>query len=212
MANDPSTSGYSESAQALIAQYESVAFEDVHGPVLHLYPLAPASVLDIGAGTGRDAAALARRGHAVTAVEPTPELAAWGRANHPRSIRWIDDRLPRLDAVLALGERFDFILLTAVWMHLDTAQQREAMRTIASLAAPGGRISMTLRHGPVPEGRRMFDVTGDDVSALAAGFGLQALHHAAASDAQKRPDVSWTFLVLEAMTGGHRHQQSPTGL
>jgi len=198
MAHDASTRGYSESAQALIGQYESVAFEAVHRPVLHLFPLAPANVLDIGAGTGRDAAALARRGHAVTAVEPTPELAAWGRANHPRSIRWIDDMLPRLATVGALAERFDLVLLTAVWMHLDAAQQREAMRTIASLAAPGGRISMTLRHGPVPEGRRMFDVTADEVSSLAAEFGLRALHRTETPDMLGRQDVRWTFLVLEA--------------
>ena len=196
MAQDASNSGYSESAQALIEQYERISFEDVHRPVLHLFPLAPATVLDIGAGTGRDAAALARRGHSVTAVEPTPELRAWGQANHPRSIRWIDDMLPRLETVRALGERFDLLLLTAVWMHLDPAQQREAMRTLAALAAPGGRLSMTLRHGPVPEGRRMFDVTADEVSLLAAESGLRELHRADAPDMLGRADVHWTFLVL----------------
>jgi SAM-dependent methyltransferase len=201
MPHDASNRGYSASAQALIGQYEGISFEEVHGRVLHLFPPAPARVLDIGAGTGRDAAALARRGYAVTAVEPTPELRAWGAANHPRSIRWIDDMLPRLEAVRALDERFDLILLTAVWMHLDAAQQREAMGTLAALAAPGGRLAMTLRHGPVPEQRRMFDVTGDEVSALAAGAGLKTVHMAAAPDAQKRADVSWTFLVLEATAG-----------
>jgi SAM-dependent methyltransferase len=202
MTRDASTSGYRESAQALIEQYERISFEDVHRPTLHLFPLPPATVLDIGAGTGRDAAALARRGHVVTAVEPTPELRAWGQANHLLPIRWIDDMLPRLETVRALGERFDLLLLTAVWMHLDAAQQREAMRTLATLAAPGGLVSMTLRHGPVPMGRRMFDVTADEVSSLAAEFGLRAMYRAQAPDMLDRPDVRWTFLVLGAAAGG----------
>ena len=197
MTQDASISGYSQSAQALITQYESISFEQVHGPVLQFFPKAPARALDIGAGTGRDAGALARQGYKVTAVEPTPELRAWGQANHPPSIRWTDDMLPALDSVRALGEQFDLILLTAVWMHLDAGQQREAMRTLAGLVAPGGRISMTLRHGPVPEGRRMFDVSGDEVVALAKAVALTEVHQAARQDMLLRSDVNWTFLVLE---------------
>lgn len=201
MTRDASNSGYSASAQALIDQYESIGFEDVHRPVLNAFPKPPARVLDIGAGTGRDAAALARKGHAVTAVEPTPELRTWGQANHPHSIRWIDDMLPQLPQVCALRERFDLILLTAVWMHLDANQQREAMNTLAALLSPGGLLSMTLRHGPVPEGRRMFDVAAGEVSALAAGCGMSALHSVATEDMLGRPDVSWTFLVLRMPSG-----------
>ncbi|SCG08174.1 hypothetical protein GA0115255_123563 [Streptomyces sp. Ncost-T6T-2b] len=54
-----STAGYAEAADALAVQYEQVTFEDVHRDVLHLLPSAPARILDVGAGTGRDAAALA---------------------------------------------------------------------------------------------------------------------------------------------------------
>ena len=197
MSTGPSTRGYGESSQALIAQYESVSFEDVHRPVLHLFPSQPARVLDIGAGTGRDAAALARRGHAVTAVEPTDALRGWGEAHQPGAIRWIDDMLPQLRRVRALSERFDLILLTAVWMHLDADQQRQAMSKLHGLLLPGGRVSMTLRHGPVPEGRRMFEVSAVETAALASAQGLQPIFRAEAADMLNRPGVSWTFLVLE---------------
>ncbi|MGQ3357308.1 MAG: class I SAM-dependent methyltransferase, partial [Phreatobacter sp.] len=72
-----STAGYAEEAENLARQYESVTFEEVHAPLLHLLPLS-GRALDIGAGSGRDAAALAARGFAVTAVEPTAELRAEG--------------------------------------------------------------------------------------------------------------------------------------
>ena len=53
------TEGYAEEADALVEQYEGIRFADLHGPILHLIPSTPCRVLDIGAGTGRDAAAFA---------------------------------------------------------------------------------------------------------------------------------------------------------
>src|SRR5262249_20880552 len=114
------TEGYGETADVLAKQYESLAFADVHRHILHLFPPAPSTVLDIGAGTGRDAAGFCELGHTVTAVEPTPEMRAHGQRLHGHlPIRWIDDSLPDLDRLQALGECYDVVMLTAVWMHLD---------------------------------------------------------------------------------------------
>jgi 2-polyprenyl-3-methyl-5-hydroxy-6-metoxy-1,4-benzoquinol methylase len=76
------TEGYSENAQTLARQYESVTFADVHRDVLHLFPAPPARVVDIGAGSGRDAAALAARGYSVLAIEPTDALRQEGTRLH----------------------------------------------------------------------------------------------------------------------------------
>ncbi|MDH6569260.1 protein-L-isoaspartate O-methyltransferase [Streptomyces sp. SAI-208] len=76
---------YAESAERLGRVYESVSFEDVHGALLDLLPPAPARVLDVGAGTGRDAAALAGRGYTVDAVEPVAELRRVAERLHPGS-------------------------------------------------------------------------------------------------------------------------------
>ena len=53
---------YNANAADLSRRYESVAAETVHGWLVDLLPAAPALVLDVGAGTGRDAAWLASRG------------------------------------------------------------------------------------------------------------------------------------------------------
>lgn len=58
-----------------------MTFEEAHGGVLDLLPPAPARGLDVEAGTGRDAAALARRGYQVVAVEPTHHRRV-GRPDH----------------------------------------------------------------------------------------------------------------------------------
>jgi SAM-dependent methyltransferase len=133
------TEGYAESADSLAELYESISFANVHRDILHLIPAMPSRVLDIGAGTGRDAAAFAALGHSVVAVEPTLELRAHGQRLHGSArITWLDDALPDLRNLHERGEHFDLIMLSAVWMHLDSVQRRRAMRRITSLLRPGG--------------------------------------------------------------------------
>lgn len=193
----PSTAGYAEAADALVEQYESVSFAEVHRDVLHLFPTRPSAVLDIGAGSGRDAAALAEQGHQVVAVEPTAELRLLGRRIHAdQAVEWIDDSLPGLPVLRARDRRFDLVLLTAVWMHLDDRQRESAMDGIAGLLAAGGQVVLSLRHGPVPAGRRMFDVSPDETIRLARRHSLDLVHLSRRADPHSRPGVSWSYLGL----------------
>jgi SAM-dependent methyltransferase len=194
----PVTQGYEENARALADQYESITFADVHRDVLHLFPLPPGRVLDVGAGSGRDAAALATRGYRVVAVEPTDALRREGmRRQGGKAIEWVDDQLPVLAGLFSRPERFDLILLTAVWLHLEEAERQVGMQALARLLVFGGRISLSLRHGPVPPGRRMFDVRADETIMLASTFGLRLVHSVDREDMLGRPDVRWSFVVLE---------------
>src|SRR5690242_18590691 len=98
----PGTQGYAENATELISRNEELAFPYKHEHVMHLLPSSPVDALDIGAGTGADAAWLASQGHRVLAVEPTAEFRAFGIANHRSPlITWVDDALPLLSAVTA---------------------------------------------------------------------------------------------------------------
>ncbi|MEV7027712.1 class I SAM-dependent methyltransferase [Kitasatospora sp. NPDC093558] len=192
------TAGYGAEAHALAVQYESVTFAEVHRELLHLFPPPPAAVLDIGAGTGRDAAALAALGHSVVAAEPTPELRLIGEELHRDSgVAWVSDALPELPSLRGAGP-FDLILLTAVWMHLAPAERPPAMASLARLLAPGGRVILSLRHGPVPPGRRMFDVPPEETVAQAATSGLHPIGRITRQDLHARPGVHWTILAFES--------------
>lgn len=150
------TLGYGRDAKALAHQYESITFDEVHRDVIHLFPRQSARVLDIGAGTGRDAAALAALGHEVVAVEPTDELRHEGMRLHAgQPIEWFADYLPDLRQLHAAQSRFNLILLTAVWMHLDAEERRLAMRSVAGLLHADGRISVLT---PRPRSRGAEDV------------------------------------------------------
>ncbi|HJQ60389.1 MAG TPA: class I SAM-dependent methyltransferase [Vineibacter sp.] len=195
------TQGYGDDAATLAARYDSVAFADVHRPVLHLIPATTCSVLDIGAGSGRDAAALAAMGHRVLAVEPTPPLRRLARdAHRSPGIEWLDDSLPDLAVVRARCDTFDLILLSAVWMHLDASQRQAAMPGIATLLRPGGVVVISLRHGPLPPGRRMFDVTAEETIRLAEEVALRLLlRDHGPSVLPGKPDVCWTHLAFAAV-------------
>jgi SAM-dependent methyltransferase len=191
--------GYAEEVEALTRQYESVRFVDVHGPVLHLLPTTPSRVLDIGPGTGRDAAALAAMGHRVVAAEPTQAFRDRGALLHPSPrIEWVEDSLPHLSRLTRRGDRFDVAMLTAVWIHLEPEQRSQAMRTVASLLRPGGLLAMTLRHGPPPPGRRrLFETSADETIDLARVHGLRlavSVEHQA--DFYGRREVTWTSLAF----------------
>lgn len=190
--------GYARQAPDLLRRYESVTFATAHRAILHLIPREPCDVVDIGAGTGRDAAALAEMGHRVVAVEPTAEMRSGAMALHPSPrIEWLDDRLPDLALLTARGETYDLVMLTAVWMHLDKKQRRRAMKNVSSLVRKGGMMSLTLRHGPVPAGRRMFEVSAEETVGLAAARGLDVVLQLEAQPSLGQVGVTWTRLVFK---------------
>jgi len=194
------TEGYADEAEELFRRYESIPAADAHRAVLHLIPTAPGSIVDIGAGTGRDAAWFASLGHRVVAVEPTDAMRIPAMALHPSPrIEWLNDSLPDLTQLLARGEQFDVVMLSAVWMHLDTRQRRQAMPNLAALMRTGGVMIMHIRHGPVPPGRRMFEVPAEETIEQARIQDLRPVVNVRDESRQEQnriADVTWTTLAF----------------
>jgi len=198
-----SWTGYEgDAGRRLAARYETLAPETLFAPVADLLPAAPARVLDIGAGSGRDAAWAARQGHAVTAVEPSATMRAEAIRRHGAAgIRWIDDALPDLSGLPADTPPFAAIFLSAVWMHLPPAARPRALARLADLLAPGGRLFFLLRMGPPDPARAMFPAPPEEISAQALPLGLHPERRITAPDRLGRAEIFWVRLVLRAPDG-----------
>ena len=198
---------YSDNADALFERYNALDFDAVHADLVRCLPETTSAALDVGAGAGRDALALARRGWEVVAVEPAKQLRERGQTftlGYP--VQWMDDSLPALTKVRALSERFNLILLSAVWMHVPPTERERAMRVLGDLLAPGGRLCITLRHGPGDGERTFHPVSRAEIERLARQRALVDITPKATGD--KRPDcqgreeVTWETVCLQLPDDG----------
>lgn len=191
-------------AADLAARYEALPPEAVHAELADFIPHQPGLfALDIGAGSGRDAAWLASMGYEVVAVEPAAGMRAEAMRRHPHArVHWLDDRLPDLGEVHRRGIAFDLILVSAVWMHVPLVARTRAFRKLATLLKPGGIVLLTLRHGPSPFDRPMYDAPPGEIEALARSHGLAVLRNVAMQDRSGREDVHWTGMVLRLPDDG----------
>lgn len=194
---------YERHAGQVVGGYEALPPERLYRWLDGLLPSVPALVLDIGAGSGRDAAWFADLGHDVVAVEPAAAMRAEAARLHPGPrIRWLNDRLPDLAATLCPGLAFDLILLSAVWMHLAPANRPRALRKLVTLLKPGGLLVLTLRHGPTEPERGMHQVSLAELEELARDHGLALVRTGDASDVQGRPGVTWTRVAFHLPDDG----------
>lgn len=187
---------YDRHAADLADGYEGVPFERAH-PLLaeRLRAAAPLKILDVGAGTGRDAAWMAGAGHQVIAVEPSEAMLRLARSLHADArVHWRRGALPNLDAVA--GNRFDIIVLSAVWMHVNPDERPVALARLRELIAPGGLIYVTLRQGPPDRSRAMFETPAGEFERLAAEAGLAVEDLGTSADLMGRREVQWRTLLL----------------
>ncbi len=194
---------YERNAEEAAAQYESADPETLHGWLADLLPAQPATVLDVGAGSGRDAAWLADRGYDVIAAEPSSAMQKAARRHHPSApIRWISDSLPGLERTGRTGLVFDAILVSAVWMHLPRGQRTRAFRKLVTLLKPGGLLALSLRLGRPDDGRGMHPVDRSEIPALARGHGavIERIHED--RDTLGRRDIEWISYALRLPDDG----------
>ena len=198
-----SVSAYDREAADFSDQYERLTFEAVHADILDLIPEPGATILDVGSGSGRDAAWLAGRGNTVVAGEPSGGMRAEAMRRHGSiGVRWLDDRLPGLERVHRLGTVFDFILVSAVWMHVTPSERRRAFRKLVTLLRPGGSLALTLRHGPADAGRAMHPVSRAEIEKLASEHGALVTRAVASPDRLGRPGISWETVVVKLADDG----------
>lgn len=190
---------YDQHARRYQSQYDSVAATDVHAEwVGVLERLQPGYALDVGAGSGRDAAWLDRIGWRVTAAEPSPALRELGRQRTGSTVQWCDARLPGLEGLAAPAREYDLILLSAVWMHLKPEHRPRAFARLDGILSRQGVLIITLRFGAPDPDRPMYAVSAQEVERLAhaCGRSFHALSEGLTPDRLRRSEVRWQTVCV----------------
>ncbi len=163
-------------------------------------------VLDIGAGTGRNALGLARRGHPVDAVELTPKFADIVRAEAASD--GLDVRVIQRDVFATLDDLrqdYQLIVLSEVVSDFRTTQQLRGLFELAAhCLAPDGRLlfnAFLAHEGYTPDdatrelGQQSYTsmFTRDEMAAAAAGLSLTLLADDSVHDYEKEhlPEGAW---------------------
>jgi SAM-dependent methyltransferase len=163
-------------------------------------------VLDIGAGTGRNALALARRGHPVDAVEMSPKFADIIRSEAERES--LEVRVFHGDVFETMdGVRDDYQLIVASEVVPDfrtTQELRGVLELATDCLAPGGRVvfnTFLARPGYTPDdaarelGQQCNSMifTRDEVTSAAESLPLELVADDSAVEYEQAhlPDGAW---------------------
>jgi ubiquinone/menaquinone biosynthesis C-methylase UbiE len=215
---------YNDNVEEVAQQYLSLSFDEVHGHWAHhleaILKKPNASILDVGAGAGRDVshiASLAAKRSAqsniknnslnIYAIEPAVELLKVGqKTTENQNIHWIQDLLPTLYKTTRLEISFDLILLSAVWMHIPKSQRARSIRKLANILKPGGKIIISLKFGMSEEDQKlrgMHHISADEIEKLGQDLGLvSTLETQNEKDKLNRDGIYWQTVVLQMPDDG----------
>lgn len=185
--------GYRSAARQLKHAYDALDPALIYGSVNDVLPKSGDRVLDIGAGTGRDAAWFAHMGCHVTAVEPVTELWA-----HPE-IPMIPDQLPNL---VERKLTFDVIIITGVWHHLSPDQRKDAIPVLWSRLKPAGKLLFNLRHGPCAKDRPGFRVSAFEEREVLIRHRFKTVfqrHVPSVQIQNTKNDVTWMWICAQKL-------------
>ncbi|TLX16298.1 class I SAM-dependent methyltransferase [Rhizobium sp. MHM7A] len=197
--SDVTTRFYNENADELFPRYRSLRSEDVFKDVIAHVPTKPGFVADIGSGSGRDTKWLAELGHTVISVEPSVGLRTKAMANGmPANAIYVDSALPELPGLDIFVQRFDLIICSAVWMHLDAKERETALSRFYALLSDDSeaRAIITFKVAPEEPGRGMHVLDADIIAEEFAANGFSYVSTTLNKDLMNRDDTRWYTTVL----------------
>lgn len=127
---------YQAEAQSIAAQYQQTDFSSVRKRVANYFPTTGA-LLDLGAGSGRDAAYFLAQGYDVIAMDGSPAMLEQACRYHPELRN--HSVIHRLPAALPLkASSIDVVYCMSVLMHLEKSAISAVVTDIYNILRPGG--------------------------------------------------------------------------
>lgn len=181
---------YEENSLEITSRYEQVdSSRFLEG--LPIWVATKSKVLDLGCGSGRDAAFLLSEEYDVQGLDGSSQMISAALSLHPEltdrlTCRELPDVLPYAD------ETFHAVISIAFFMHLDTQQILQVCKEVHRILQPHGVLWLSVRlpasDDPVPAesqvsfddlGRHMLKLSADQWKSLLgqAGFFCKKFYH-----------------------------------
>ncbi len=194
---------YARNARSRAMAYEQAEQSDIHALIQSLVD-PDAAILDIGAGSGRDAAMLAAAGCRVTITDGCPEMLAEALRLHPEladSARLAVFPLNPEDPLLCL--RFDLVLCSGLIMHLTDGELALLAGQMVRMINPGGTLLLSHSNGREKfegardeYGRLMIERNGDEIIHLMTSNGFTQKNQLRTADGMGRSGLYWITHVF----------------
>ncbi|MCG8552738.1 MAG: class I SAM-dependent methyltransferase [Desulfobacterales bacterium] len=194
---------YNQNALKTAQRYESADVTKLHDFLLS--GLKPGGkILELGCGSGRDAAFMVSRGFRVLATDGSASMVEQAKRHHPELAGHVVHlKLP--DGLSSGSERYDGIYAVAVLMHLSLPNIEKTIVAVSSLLAPKGKFifSVPAQRDDVmtneldPKGRRFTALSPDGWTDICLKCNLQIVRTMMSGDGMGRDGIAWMNFLTE---------------
>lgn len=194
---------YSANADEVARRYESAP-----SSLVGRFPSAfvpGGRILDIGCGSGRDLAELARQGFQPYGMDGTPELVQLAQDLHPElKGKVVQGLLP--NSAVPFGGNFDGVLCSAVLMHIEPVDLPAVVEFIRDCMKPGGqllysvpskRLDVTSSGNRDVAGRLFVPDSAGRLQRLFENADYKLLESWVNSDSLGRDEVEWVSVLMK---------------
>ena len=202
---------YEDNADEVTRVYEEVEFSRVIDRIL-FYTRPGDRLLDIGSGSGRDAARLLSLGLDVTILDGSTEMLKRATSLHPE-LAGRELLCPLPGRIPVPSERFQAATAWAVLMHFEKDALPELFSEIARVLKPGGLFAYsanTMRSGLDSKendsrGRHFTCLHATEWESLHVAAGFKTLEAEETTDITGRPGIRWATYYTRKTSDEPQH-------
>ncbi len=200
---DKTLNYYSNNASGLAARYESADVSELQSKLLNNFK-GKHRLLELGCGSGRDAAFMMNHGFNVTGLDGSKEMIQSAIELHPElDGNLIAAAIP--EDLYKIKKTFDGIYSIATLMHLKKPQVLSAIKGLSTMLAPGGILffSVSIARNDINEtgydekGRFFLLLSREEWISICRESGFKEIKTNLSVDGLKRDGVTWLTCVLK---------------
>jgi len=194
---------YQKNGKNIAARYESADVSGLHKVLTASFTL-PARLLELGCGSGRDAAFMTKQGFNVTAVDGSATMIESAQHYHPELSGCLHTvQLP--DGLSDRLGKFDGVFSIATLMHFSRPQIETILAQVNALLVSNGRFffSVPIQRDDVQnnefdaKGRRFTTMTQAQWLSLCKKQGFEPIRSGTTQDGLGRKGIAWLNCLTE---------------